>query len=491
MSIAPSALSLKDKLDKLIDDISTNTKEVSENQFSITDWFYVSSFTAKKRPDVPESSIVLKYRTTNSVNICKKFNSLSAKRGDHQDEVVVVKSSNIFTKAIFLCGASVSLLLKSLNIATSYIGGLPEVVQMILIRCIQPALLTCIATFGVQYPQLWVIVAVLAFLVIYILSGSKVSSPSKVTPAVQIDKIIPDKDAFEDKAALVIVSEEKKDDKPALVPVVVTPSNLNNLYTTKTNGAESSSGSSSGSSSSSSTDDGSITPAQTPPKMTPDNLSSKPSIQQMMAQDNLATKPSVIPPPRRSSTTQMMTQNNVVSNSSTQQMMTPDNVVSNSSTRPTNIAPSLQQSQVSPRRPSIQKDNIAPRPSIAPPPRRSVQQDNVVSKSVQQGNVVSKSSVQQVMGQDNVVSKVAPPPRRSSVQKDNVVSSSSVQPTTIAPLLQQSQASPRRPSIQKGQVPPKPGASDFSNFNSFNQVYQQDSESSYESDSDSSDSDES
>ena len=471
MSIAPSALYLKDKLDKLIDDISTNTKEVSDNQFSITDWFYVSSFTAKKRPDVPESSIVLKYRTTNSVNISKKFNSLSGKRDDHQDEVVVVQSSNIFTKAIFLCGASVSLLLKSLNMATSYIGGLPEVVQMILIRCIQPALLTCVATFGVQYPQMWVIVAVLAFLVIYILSGSKVSSPSKVTPAVQIDKIIPDKDAFEEKAALVIVSEEKKDDKP----VVVTPSNLNNLYTTKTNGAESSSisssGSSSGSSSSSSTDDGSITPAQTPPK----------AVTPPKPQDSVVSKP-VAPPPRRSSTTQMitpdnlasnssvqpmMTQNNVVSNSSIQQMMAQDNLASKFSVQPTTITPSLQQSQASPRRPSIQ-----------------------------QGNVVSKSSVQQVMGQDSVVSKpVAPPPRRSSVQQDNVVSNSSVQPTTIAPSLQQSQASPRRPSIQK--VPPKPGASaprpnsDFSNFNSFNQVYQQDSESSYESDSDSSDSDES
>ena len=491
MSIAPSALSLKDKLDKLIDDISTNTKEVSDNQFSITDWFYVSSFTAKKRPDVPESSIVLKYRTTNSVNICKKFNSLSAKRGDHQNEVVV-KSSNIFTKAIFLCGSSVSLLLKSLNIATSYIGGLPEVVQMILIRCIQPALLTCIATFGVQYPQLWVIVAVLAFLVIYILSGSKVSSPSKVTPAVHIDKIISDKDAFEEKAALVIVSEEKKDDKLAVVPVAVTPSNLSNLYTTKTNGAESSSSSSSGSSSSSSTDDGSITPAQTPPK----------AVTPPKPQDNVSSKP-VAPAPRRSSVQQMMAQDNVVSRQS--------------------LVPSLQQGQASPRPPSIQQGNIAPKPGQAAAQdsarRQSMQQRSIApSSSTNDGSIATTpvqkppKTVTSPKPQDNVASKpVAPPPRRSSVTpaQSNDGFIAPTQSTTIAPSLQQAQASPRRPSVQQGQappkpnqvppkpgqVPPKPGASaprpnsDFSNFNSFNQVYHQDSESSY--DSDSSDSDES
>ena len=245
ISIAHSALQLKSKLDKLVDDISSNSKEVSESEFSMTDWFYVSSIAAKRRPDVPESSIVLKYRTASSSNISRKINSLVSDTTDYQGEVPIVESSNTFVKALILCGVFISLILRSLNIATSYVGGVPEVVQMILIRCIQPALLTCVVNFGVQYPQVWVCIVVLMTLVAYsLLGGSKISSSSKVSPVSQ----------HCEGADASLVEERKEDLKIDYY-----------LDTVKRKEIDSSSSSSS-SSSSISTSGGSLTPVQTPPQ---------------------------------------------------------------------------------------------------------------------------------------------------------------------------------------------------------------------------------
>jgi len=270
ISIASSTASLKVKLDKLIDDISRNAKAASENEFSITDWFYVSSMVAKRRPDIPESSIILRYRTSNSVNISKTFNSLGAIRNDCNEDVRITQSSSIFASICIILGAFTSSLLKALNIATIYLGVLPESMQMILIRCIQPALLTIVVNFGVLYPQLWVIIAIFIFLIVYSFWSFK--STGKVTPA----------EASEEKISISVIDakyNERKDDKIEshslkARPIVQKPSLPSSSYS-------SSSSSGSSSLSGSSTLGGSLTPASTPPNknFTP-QAAQRPSIQQ-------------------------------------------------------------------------------------------------------------------------------------------------------------------------------------------------------------------
>jgi hypothetical protein len=165
--------------------------------------------------------------------------------------------------------------------------------QMILIRCIQPALLTIVVNFGVLYPQLWVIFAIFIFLIVYSFWSFK--STGKVTP----DEVSEEKnsisliDAKEDerkddkveshslkeRPIIDAKEDERNDDKVESHtlkerPIVQKPSLPSSSYS-------SSSSSGSSSLSGSSTLGGSLTPASTPPnKNFNPQAGQRPSIQQ-------------------------------------------------------------------------------------------------------------------------------------------------------------------------------------------------------------------
>jgi len=94
--IIPSAITnratdIKEKLDLLISKLGTtgtNTTRSATNgsssssSFSVTDHFFVSSFIARKRQDIPEGLLVLSYRSSIPKDVNTKFNGLIKKRHD-------------------------------------------------------------------------------------------------------------------------------------------------------------------------------------------------------------------------------------------------------------------------------------------------------------------------------------------------------------------------------------------------------------------------
>jgi hypothetical protein len=138
----PAAISnrtaeLKEKINVLISKISEiNNIDVndSDTRFSVTDYLFVSSFIAKKRRDVPESSIILQYRSTMPRNINKKFNNLINKvevprvtKNQYRGRYFIIPVLLDFTK----------MLIKLLTISLLQIGALPEFMQTIIIRMSQ------------------------------------------------------------------------------------------------------------------------------------------------------------------------------------------------------------------------------------------------------------------------------------------------------------------------------------------------------------------
>jgi hypothetical protein len=138
----PAAISnrtaeLKEKINVLISKISEiNNIDVNDNdtRFSVTDYLFVSSFIAKKRRDVPESSIILKYRSTMPRDINKKFNNLINKvevprltKNQYRGRYFIIPVLLNFTK----------MLIKLLTISLLQIGALPEFMQTIIIRMSQ------------------------------------------------------------------------------------------------------------------------------------------------------------------------------------------------------------------------------------------------------------------------------------------------------------------------------------------------------------------
>ena len=138
----PAAISnrtaeLKEKINVLISKISEiNNIDVNDNdtRFSVTDYLFVSSFIAKKRRDVPESSIILQYRSTMPRDINKKFNNLintveapRLTKNQYRGRYFIIPVLLDFTK----------MLIKLLTISLLQIGALPEFMQTIIIRMSQ------------------------------------------------------------------------------------------------------------------------------------------------------------------------------------------------------------------------------------------------------------------------------------------------------------------------------------------------------------------
>jgi hypothetical protein len=192
IAIANKASDIKDKLDTLIVTMSnTNTNKTNSsskgngndddddgNSFSITNWFFVSNFIAKKRPDIPESAIVLSYGSTDPNDVSRKFNRLititnkkqsnsNSNSNDNDDNTSKLIILNMIMEAVlFVIKCLTSLLLE--------VGVLPDFLQIMIVRLSQPLLLFIIIICGLQYPQLVLVV----FIVICKLLLSSSSSSS-------------------------------------------------------------------------------------------------------------------------------------------------------------------------------------------------------------------------------------------------------------------------------------------------------------------------
>jgi hypothetical protein len=163
-SITDSTNLLRQKLDSLVSEL-TESEEGGSNlqKFSITDYFFVSSSIAKRRPDIPESSIVLSYRTTNPTNINNCINNLKKNR----DTAPVIHGADNFALAGFLfLGYIAKVCAEVMTYALMRVGILPEFFQLLIVRIIQPLFLFTFVYVGVTYP--WLITLLLA--VIWILT---------------------------------------------------------------------------------------------------------------------------------------------------------------------------------------------------------------------------------------------------------------------------------------------------------------------------------
>jgi len=183
--VIPSAISSKtstiiEKIDELIARLSdTRFKASSKNsgasssnntEFSVTDYFFISSYIAKKRPDIPESAIgiviiiitvtiivfiiiitiiiiiVLAYRSAIPSNLNKTFNKII--NGYEKRRLSLLSSSPESSSApldyqrphvllVTVVADFMKILVNLLVVVALHIGVLPDFVQTLVVRLLQ------------------------------------------------------------------------------------------------------------------------------------------------------------------------------------------------------------------------------------------------------------------------------------------------------------------------------------------------------------------
>jgi len=143
IAISNRAIDIKKKIDQLILKLSSSNYYDDDRgkRFSVTDWFFVSSYIAKKRPDIPESSIVLAYRSIDPNDINRKFNKLIAlSEKKHSDDNDSKERGDIPQFHVIILNAIIDMsaaLLNGITLMTLQIGVLPEFIQVLIVRLTQ------------------------------------------------------------------------------------------------------------------------------------------------------------------------------------------------------------------------------------------------------------------------------------------------------------------------------------------------------------------
>ena len=165
-AITNRATELKEKLDILISKISNihntdddDNDDSSNKKFTVTDWFYVSNYIAKKRLDIPESSIVLAYQSVSPKDISNKFNQLMSNHHHHHHhhhhhqhqhhqhhhhhhhDNDNNRNNCIFMIMIMMMDIA-NVLLKLMTMILLQIGVLPDFIQTVIIRITQVHILS-------------------------------------------------------------------------------------------------------------------------------------------------------------------------------------------------------------------------------------------------------------------------------------------------------------------------------------------------------------
>ena len=139
-AIANRAADIKEKLDLLSSKMSNLSND--NKTFSVTQWFFVSNHIAMKRPDIPEASIVLAYRSVSPNDISSKFNRLIEVENKKEAENIVRNRNESHNLIIAQTVLDITtLVLKGLTLMSLQIGVLPDFLQVLIVRLSQVILL--------------------------------------------------------------------------------------------------------------------------------------------------------------------------------------------------------------------------------------------------------------------------------------------------------------------------------------------------------------
>lgn len=137
-AVSNKASEIKEKLDEFLSNVSNYSfdSNIHDDSFSVTDYFFISTLIARKRTNIPESKLILLYRSDKPNDVSKKFNHLIVKHANHGN---LANSNNLIGYLIsykVLIDVS-TMLLRGLTLVSLQVGVLPEFLQVLVIRILQ------------------------------------------------------------------------------------------------------------------------------------------------------------------------------------------------------------------------------------------------------------------------------------------------------------------------------------------------------------------
>jgi hypothetical protein len=191
ISIADSTAVLKEKLKGLVSKVAVRytSNEVSDEQeFSAPQYFFVSMNIARRRLDIPESSLILSYTDPTPTDICKKFKLMQAKEDERRrklEDMYNESDLGLLPQALIILTKIAESILKAAVIGLMSLGTLPDAIQQLVVRLFQPLFLAVFAYFGVNHPLFIILIGAVLFMTVYCMSRNNDSK--KVKPII-IDK---------------------------------------------------------------------------------------------------------------------------------------------------------------------------------------------------------------------------------------------------------------------------------------------------------------
>jgi hypothetical protein len=147
---------MRQKLERLIKEVVNNmhTARIQETSFHSSDYFFISANLARRCMHIPESAIVLAYAEIQPPVGTQK-NDTSSKSEN------VTKVNNVYD-AIEYCEGLILSLLKAFSMGLIVVGSLPDSLQTLFIRLIQPLIIGLFGFLSIYFdstPSLYVIPA--------------------------------------------------------------------------------------------------------------------------------------------------------------------------------------------------------------------------------------------------------------------------------------------------------------------------------------------
>jgi hypothetical protein len=166
-TIKSCAAVIKTKLEGIITTIANSDSVNSVNSvnsvaFNVPDYFFVSTMIARRRPELLESKLILAYKATTPHDISIAINKVLAVSTSNDKGVLSIRVALRFLRMVL---SSVALILPFLLIQ---LGLLPDIVQVLVLRVLQPLVMAGSVYFFSFLVQIKVIfICVVAIIPIY------------------------------------------------------------------------------------------------------------------------------------------------------------------------------------------------------------------------------------------------------------------------------------------------------------------------------------
>ena len=166
-TIKSRAAVIKTKLEGIITTIANSDSVNSVNSvnsvaFNVPDYFFVSTMIARRRPELLESKLILAYKSTTPHDISIAINKVLAVSISNDKGVLSIRVALRFLRMVL---SSVALILPFLLIQ---LGLLPDIVQVLVLRVLQPLVMAGSVYFFSFLVQIKVIfICVVAIIPIY------------------------------------------------------------------------------------------------------------------------------------------------------------------------------------------------------------------------------------------------------------------------------------------------------------------------------------